>query len=74
MQAEQSILDRIQRSQLKWYGHLLRMENSCTNKIYQWTPHGRRRRGRPSDGLHEKQKPGIKHLWRLGLDRRLLAV
>ena len=26
MQAEQSILDRIQRRQLKWYGHLLRMK------------------------------------------------
>ena len=26
MQIEQSILDRIQRRQLKWYGHLLRME------------------------------------------------
>ena len=28
-------------------------------KIYQWTPHGRRRRGRPkqsSDGLYEKKK------------------
>ena len=48
MQAEQSILDRIQRSQLKWYGHLLRMEYSrWPKKIYQWTPYGRRRRGRP---------------------------
>ena len=28
MQAEQSILDRIERRQLKWYGHLLRMEGS----------------------------------------------
>ena len=28
MQAEQSILDRIQRRQLKWYGHLLRMKDS----------------------------------------------
>ena len=27
MQVEQSILDRIQRRQLKWYGHLLRMED-----------------------------------------------
>ena len=44
MQAEQSILDRIQRRQLKWYGHLLRMEDSRWAK---WTPHGRRRRGRP---------------------------
>ena len=28
MPANQSILDRIQRIQLKWYGHLLRMEDS----------------------------------------------
>ena len=41
MQAEQSILDVIQRRQLKWYGHLLRMEESCwVKKIYQRTPHG----------------------------------
>ena len=47
MQAEQSILDRIQRRQLKWYGHLLRIEDSrWPKKIYKWTPHGRRRRGR----------------------------
>ena len=39
MQAEQSVLNRIQRSQLKWYGHLLRMEDSrWKKKIYQWTP------------------------------------
>ena len=35
MQAEQSILDRIQRRHLKWYGHLLRMEDSrWLEKIY----------------------------------------
>ena len=27
MQAEQSILDRIQSKQLRWYGHLLRIED-----------------------------------------------
>ena len=44
--AEQSVLDRIQRRQLKWYGHLLTMEDSrWPKKIYQWTPYGRRRRG-----------------------------
>jgi hypothetical protein len=48
MQAQIPILDRIQRRQLKWYGYLLRMEDSpWPNKIYQWTPHGRRRRERP---------------------------
>ena len=48
MHAEQSILDIIQRRQVKWYGLLLRIDDSCwPNKIKQWTPHGRRRRGRP---------------------------
>ena len=48
MQAEQSILDRIQRRQLKWYEHLLRMEDSCwPKKIYHWTPHGSMKRGKP---------------------------
>ena len=48
MQEEQSILDRIQRRHFKWNGYLLRMKDSrWPKKIYQWTPHGRRRRGRP---------------------------
>ena len=38
MQAEQSILDKIQRRQLKWHGQLLRMQDSrCPKKIYQVT-------------------------------------
>ena len=87
MQAEQSILDRIQRRQLKWYGHLLRMEDSRRpKKIYQWTPHGRIRRGRPqlswrnqmtdfikSRGMEEDMAEN-RHLWRLGVDGRLLAI
>ena len=35
MQAEQSLLDRIQRRQPKWYGHFLRTEDSrWPKKIY----------------------------------------
>ena len=45
MQAAQSILDRIQRSKLRWYGNHLRMEDSRWPKT-RWTPHSRRRRGR----------------------------
>ena len=42
-----TILDRIEKWQLKWYGHLLRMEDGrWPKKICQWTPHGRRRTGR----------------------------
>ena len=87
MQAEQSILDRIQRRQLKWYGHLHRMEdNHSPKKIYLWTPHGRRRRGRPQQSLRNQVTDFMKsrdmeediaedrHLWRLGVDGRLLAV
>ena len=81
MQAGQSILYKIQRSQLKWYGHLLRMEDSCwPKKIYQWTPQCKRRRARPqqswmnqvmnfmSNRNQEEDMAGDRHLWRLGVD------
>ena len=87
MQAEQPILDRIQRKQLKWYGHHLRMEDSrLPKKIYQWTPHGRRKRGRPQQSWKNQVTDFVKsrnveedmaenrHLWRLGVDGRFLAV
>ena len=81
METEQSILDRIQRRQLKWYGHLLRMEDSRFPKIYQWTPHGKRRRGRPEQSRKNQATDFMEegmaedtHLWRLAMDRRLLAV
>ena len=48
MQAEQSILDAIQRGQLKWYGHLLRMEASRWPKRKTATI-----MEEPSDGLRE---------------------
>jgi hypothetical protein len=86
MQAEQSILDRIQRRQLKWYGHLS-MEDICwPKKIYQWTLHGRRRRERPQQSWRnqvtdfmksrnmEEDTAEDRHLWRLRVDERLLAV
>ena len=61
MQAEQSILGRIQRRQLTWYGHLLRMEDSRWSKmLYQWTPHGRRRKGRPQQSWRNHVKDYMK--------------
>ena len=86
MHAKQSTLDRIQRRPLKWYGHLLRMEGSRWPNIFQWTPHGRRRRGRPQQSWRnqvtdfmksrnmEEDMAEDRHLWRLGMDGRLLAV
>jgi hypothetical protein len=87
MPAEQSILDRIQRRQSKWFGNFLRMEDGrWPKKIYQWTLHGRRRRGRPRQSWRnqvtdfmksrnmEEDMAEDRHLWRLGVDGRLLAV
>ena len=50
-------------------------------KIYQWTPHGRRRRGRPQQSWRNQVTDFVRsrnvedrHLWRLGVDGRLLTV
>ena len=79
MQAQQSILDRIQRRPLKWYGHILRMKDSRWLKIYQWKPHDRKRRGRPQQSWENQVTDFMRsrnmkedmtedrHLWRLGL-------
>ena len=78
--------NRARRRQLKWYGRLLRMEDSLKLKmIYQCSPHGRRRRGRPqqtrknqvTDFLRSRNMEVMaedRHLWRLGMDIWLLAV
>ena len=67
MPAEQSVLERIQRRQFKWYGHLLRMEDSqslAKDDLPVDTARKEEKRKtatimeEPSDGLHEKQKHG----------------
>jgi len=43
-----SLLDDIKTQQLKWYGHVQRMEEGRSpKKIMRWSPPGRRKRGRP---------------------------
>ena len=44
----ESILDFIERCQLRWYGHVMRMEETRYPKKYlDWQPSGKRPRGRP---------------------------
>jgi len=44
----ESILDLIERGQLRWYGHVKRMEDDrYLKKFLEWTPKGRRPVGRP---------------------------
>ena len=43
-----SPLDDIKTQQLKWYGHVQRMEEGrVPKKVMKWSPPGRRKRGRP---------------------------
>ena len=71
MQAEQSILDRIQRRPLELYGHILRMEDLPVDTARQEKRKIATIMEEPSDGLHEKQKHRRRYT---SLDGRLLAV
>ena len=57
IQAEQSILDRIQRRQLKWYGHLLKIGEEglpVDNALQEEKWKTATIMEEPSDGLYEK--------------------
>ena len=48
MNVTRSLLDDIKTQQLKWYGHVQRMEEGrLPKKVMKWSPPGRRKRGRP---------------------------
>lgn len=54
----EAILEFVERNQLRWYGHVMRMEEErYPAKFYQWKPRGRSPVGRPrkrrSDGVRE---------------------
>jgi len=48
MNVTRSLLEDIKTKQLKWYGHVQRMEEGRLPKeVMKWSPPGRRKRGRP---------------------------
>jgi len=48
MDAPDTILDKVTRKQLFWYGHVERMDPTRLPKIMiNWKPEGRKKRGRP---------------------------
>jgi len=60
MKVQGTIVDDIGTQQLRWYGHVQRMSGDRLPKqILEWTPQGRRRRGRP------------RRSWREGIDREI---
>ena len=59
MNMEQSVNKRIENRQLQWYGHVRRMdEKKWPNILLQWSPVGRRKRGRP----RTPWRPGISRM------------
>jgi len=48
-------LERMQNNVLKWYGHVVRMDdNRWPKRLMTWLPEGRRRRGRPEAKWEEE--------------------
>lgn len=83
MHAEDTIINRVERRGLKWFGHLLRMdEQRWPRKIFQWRPPGRGKRGRPRLSWYENMRKAMEHhnlaeedaqdrnRWRLGVGMR----
>lgn len=83
MHVKHTMVEEIKIKQLKWYGHVQRMTpERLPKQILEWTPTGRRRRGRPrkswregidkdmrEKGLEEGQWNNRSE-WRLGIGRR----
>lgn len=45
---QENIIDRMERRQLQWFGHVQRMSDErWPKKVLNWSPPGRRKRGRP---------------------------
>lgn len=83
MAVKSTIVDNIYEKQLKWYGHLRRMNDERIPKqVWNWTPAQRNKRGRPRrkwiNNLNaEMERKGLqeedwnnKDLWRLGCEKR----
>ena len=55
MNVTRSLLDDIKTQQLKWYGHVQRMqEGRLPKEVMKWNPPGRRKRGRPKASWAER--------------------
>jgi hypothetical protein len=52
MEVGKNILEVTEEKRLRWFGHVKRMPGSrLPLKILEWEPEGKRRRGRPKDGV-----------------------
>ena len=64
MNVTRSLLDDMKTQQLKWYGHIQRMEDGGLPKqVMKWSPTGRRKRGRPKATRKMEEKDKIIVRW-----------
>lgn len=83
METNGTVLDTIKEKQMKWYGHLRRMEpERIPLRIWNWKPKERNKRGRPrkrwiKDIRQRMEEIGLQEedwmdrdLWRLGCEKR----
>ena len=47
MGVETDVLKHIEEKRLLWYGHVRRAQDGWTKRVTDWSPMGKRRRGRP---------------------------
>jgi hypothetical protein len=64
MQAEGTVLDRIEGRKLRWFGHVTRMpEERWPALTHSWIPPGRRKRGRPRCSWRDGVTEAMKRMW-----------
>jgi hypothetical protein len=68
---KRDVLQEIEEQQLKWYGHVMRMDDCRTaREVAHWNPQGKRRRGRPGRmGLRTAYKEGISRMKNVLIER-----
>jgi lysozyme family protein len=86
MWVTQAVLESLENNMLKWYGHVVRIDDKIWgNRILTRSPEGRRRRGRPEVKWEKKIESVMKQrnltsddavnrqLWRLKTGNRSVA-
>jgi hypothetical protein len=63
MGLKKDILQEIAEQQLRWYGHVMQMDDCrIARQVAEWNPQGKKRRGRPvstcKDGIRESMQRG----------------
>jgi hypothetical protein len=60
MEMKKDILQEIEEQQLRWYGHVMRMDCRTATHVAEWNPQGKMGRGRPintwKDGIRNSMQ------------------